>query len=57
MYVDRMIGFQPTEPKLVCDHCDRELGIQITYAKENRPAYRLFQSSVKKTITTQSAIK
>jgi hypothetical protein len=57
MYVDRMIDLEPSKPKLVRSECDRELGIEITYAKENRPAYRLFQSSVNKKIVQQSVIK
>lgn len=57
MYVDRMIKFQPSGPKLVCSGCGQELGVQITYAKENRPAYRLFQGAVNKKITKLSAIR
>lgn len=57
MYVDRMIDLRPSESKLVCSSCGQELGIQITYAKEKRPAYRLFQGSVNKKITKQSAVE
>lgn len=57
MYVDRMLDIKPSAPKLVCDNCDHELGMKITYVKENRPAYRLFQNSVNKSITTQARIK
>jgi uncharacterized CHY-type Zn-finger protein len=57
MYIDRMSDAQPNDIKLVCANCNNELGIRITYAKENRPAYRLFQGSVNKRITKQSGVK
>lgn len=57
MYVDRMINFRPTDSKLMCTNCEQELGIEIMYIKENRPAYRLFQGSVNKKIISQSAVK
>ncbi len=56
MYVDRIINLQPSQPTLVCENCDHELGIRISYAKENRPAYRLFQGSVNKKITKQGVL-
>lgn len=54
MYVDRMIGIKPVDDELACGQCERVLGMKITYKKEDRPAYRLFQDSVKKKITTQA---
>lgn len=57
MYVDRMINLQPSGSKLICVNCGQELGIQITYEKENRLAYRLFQGSVNKKITKRAVIK
>lgn len=57
MYVDRMIGIEPTDKMLKCPECDHELGLKIIYAKENRPAYRLFQSSVTKKIVQQASVK
>lgn len=57
MYVDRIIDKIPAGKVFICPNCKQELGIQITYKKENRLAYRLFQDSVKKRTTTQAAIK
>ncbi len=57
MYVDRMLDIKPSASKLFCKSCENELGIKITYAKENRPAYRLFQSSVNKKVTSLAAVK
>jgi hypothetical protein len=57
MYIDRMVGVKLTNSKLECGNCGNELGMKITYAKENRPAYRLFQSSVNKKIVKQAAAK
>ena len=58
MYIDRMINFDPSDNNiLACPTCDHELGYKITYAKEKRPAFRLFQSSVKKKITKQILVK
>jgi hypothetical protein len=57
MYVDRMIGIKPTDQEFICSTCQRVLGIKIIYEKEARPAYRLFQNSVKKKITTQAKAK
>lgn len=53
MYVDRIIDPIATlEAKFLCGHCQAELGMKITYAKEDRLAYRLFQDSVKKRIVS-----
>lgn len=57
MYVDRMIGIQPTTSDFVCETCARVLGVAITYKKENRPAYRLFQDSVQKKVVSQAVVK
>jgi len=57
MYVDRMINLAPSGTEFNCQHCERVLGMQITYKKEKRPAYRLFQDAVKKKIATQKSIK
>jgi ribosomal protein S27E len=57
MYVDRMVDIKPATPKLECGNCGSELGLRIIYAKENRPAYRLFQSSINKRIVKQAAAK
>lgn len=57
MYVDRMIGMKSSNSKLTCSGCGHELGIQVMYEKENRPAYRLFQGSVNKRIIKQVAVK
>lgn len=52
MYVDRMFVFTPAGKDLVCVSCKKTIGIGITYEKENRPAYRLFEGSVRKQMTT-----
>lgn len=57
MYVDRMIGIKPSGEELTCPACEQVLGIKIIYKKEARPAYRLFQDSVKKRITTRTKAK
>lgn len=48
MYHDRMSDFSTQEDKLTCPKCKEVLGIGIIYAKENRPAYRLFVGSITK---------
>jgi hypothetical protein len=57
MYVDRMIDVKPIDLKFECSNCGTELGMKTTYAKENRSAYRLYQSSVNKKIVKQTAAK
>lgn len=57
LYVDRMIDSNLDVLKLKCVNCGYELGLKIIYAKENRPAYRLFQSSVNKKIVNKAAAK
>ena len=56
MYIDRMLDARPSSPTLLCPRCGHELGIKTVYAKENRLAYRLFQSAVHTKITKQSSI-
>ena len=50
MYVDRFINLVPSGGTLLCQSCGRELGSEITYKKEDRPAYRLFAGAVHKKI-------
>ena len=57
LYVDRMIELKPKGKTLMCPECSHDLGIKINYVKENRPAYRLFQCSVKKKIVKQTVVK
>lgn len=57
MYIDRMTGAPAEGANLVCGSCGFELGIKTVYQKEARPAYRLFQSSVKKKVIKQSSVK
>ena len=45
-YKDRFIDIQPITEKLICASCKSELGLNMNYKKENRPAYRLFVGSV-----------
>ena len=60
MYIDRI--FSPEKlvklqniilrkiPNLVCSKCKQVVGIPYIYAKEKRPAFRLFEGSVTKKI-------
>ncbi len=57
MYTDRIISPKYDDRVLRCPICERELGVKIVYAKENRLAYRLFQSSVSKKIVKKAAAK
>ena len=50
MYVDRFIDGKPSGKSLNCPTCERELASEMTYKKEDRPAYRLFAGSVHKKI-------
>ena len=50
MYVDRFIDVKPLGKSLMCESCGRELGSEMTYKKEDRPAYRLFAGAVHKKI-------
>lgn len=60
MYVDRILSPQnlarllkiPLKklPQLVCEHCQRLIGIPYLYEKEKRPAFRLFVGAVTKKI-------
>ena len=56
MYVDRFIDIKPSGDKLNCQSCQRELGILINFAKENRAAYRLFAGAVNKKIISQNKL-
>lgn len=57
MYVDRFIDAKPDGKVLECQHCSQELGLKIIYKKENRAAYRLFESAVKKKIVPRASAK
>jgi hypothetical protein len=57
MYIDRIIDVQSSTDRLICDHCQHELGVATTYEKEQRPAYRLFQDAVTKKIVAQSNLE
>lgn len=56
MYIDRIINGKPSKEQLICDNCKRVLGVKITYAKENRLAYRLFVDAVKKKIVNKKLV-
>jgi hypothetical protein len=56
MYVDRMIDLAPDGDRLICHACHRELGVKVTWQKENRPAYRLFVESVNKFRTSRNSL-
>lgn len=57
MYVDRMIDYTPTGTTLVCTSCKRELATHLIYAKENRPAYRLYVDAVNKKVTSLKQLR
>ncbi|HWT39897.1 MAG TPA: hypothetical protein VN081_01295 [Dongiaceae bacterium] len=57
MYVDRFIDKTPTGDRLMCESCQRELGVLFTYKKENRLAYRLFAGAVVKKIVSRDKMK
>ena len=57
LYIDRIIGLNTSDKTLECPKCAHELGIKTIYKSENRPAYRLFQSSIFKVVIKQSEIK
>lgn len=51
MYIDRILESKvPLSRKDLSCTEDHLLGVKIMYEKENRPAFRLFVDSVKKTI-------
>jgi ribosomal protein S27E len=50
MYVDRFIDTMPSSRSLTCQTCNRELGTEMIYKKEDRLAYRLFAGAVHKKI-------
>jgi len=51
MYVDRIVKtYADAGKKLACHRCGHILGIRYIYEKEKRPAFRLFEGSVKKKI-------
>lgn len=50
LYLDRMLNGKIAAEKLICQNCKTVLGVKIVYAKENRPAYRLFAGAVGKKI-------
>lgn len=56
MYVDRFIDVSPESNELVCNNCERQLGIRINYKKEDRPAYRLFVGAVRKKTVSKDVV-
>ncbi len=51
MYIDRIFSDDVVSGgKLVCFKCNKTLGVEINYKKEDRLAYRLFVGSVVKKI-------
>lgn len=52
MYIDRIAKtYVDVGKKFVCHKCGYIIGIHYIYEKEKRPAFRLFEGSVKKKIT------
>jgi hypothetical protein len=56
MYVDRFIDFVPSGSILLCQSCGSELGNEMTYKKEDRPAYRIYAGAVHKRIIAANKI-
>ena len=55
LYIDRIVEPKDHSDKnLVCKKCKTLLGIRIIYAKETRPAYRLFAGAVEKKVISGS---
>ena len=50
LYRDRILGMEKTLPVLNCTNCKELLETFITYHKESRPAYRLYQDAVIKKV-------
>ena len=50
LYRDRILGMGKTSPALNCISCKELLGTRITYPKESRTAYRLYQDAVIKKV-------
>jgi ribosomal protein S27E len=56
MYIDRIVKtYAEAGKKLVCHKCGHVLGIRYVYEKEKRPAFRLFEGSVKKKIVKKQS--
>lgn len=56
IYKDRIIDQTFKAATLKCRNCNHELGLEIIYENENRPAFRLFQDSVKKKVMKSSIV-
>src|SRR3989338_7255957 len=57
-YFDRIINFKHSgKSNLVCSKCKEIIGIPIIYKKEKRPAFRLFEGSVKKRIIRMDRVR
>lgn len=56
LYIDRIIDIKPTNKFLKCPSCNRDLGMEIMYKKENRPAYRLFVDAIVKKVISKNII-
>lgn len=57
LYFDRLVDLPVYPEKLSCKKCKTVLGLKIIYAKENRPAYRLFSGAVSKRIIKHNTLK
>lgn len=50
LYKDRIFEFGSNENKLSCPNCKKLLGTSFIFEKEDRPAYKLIEGTVKKKI-------
>lgn len=50
LYKDRILEFSSKEEKLICSNCKTLLATSYIYEKENRPAYKLIEGTVRKKI-------
>lgn len=61
IYLDRIVAPKQAQmsdsERLICKHCDRILGMQITWHKEDRPVYRLFAGAVRKSVISADSLE
>lgn len=66
-YLDRIYGSKKFSnlqdeklksiPQLICPHCKQCIGVPFNYAKEDRPAYRMFVGALFKKVANSEKIK
>ena len=55
-YSDLAITKLTSQPPIKCAECQTVIGVPINYKKEDRLAFRLFQSSVVKKIVSRDSV-